>query len=581
MAFGRELRDFIAAFQAGHKIAGSNDDREYKRLRTQVLRAKNSPERLKLEEDTLRARAERLRRGPQARPMHPAQIRALDARTDYYRKRQDLMVNPPKAPSALDGIGGLGPAPSQGAVPGPQSALPIDSAGNEFQTSELDPALEDEIDEPVQLAARGGLIRKIKGYADGGAVEADEPDDYEEPDDSADFEADELDYEDDVAEGTAPAAAAPSAPQGKGYSPQAAHDAALAGTKYAMAADKSQSEGAIDVSAQSRQRAPSYRTGNGAASAAEMGEIYKAIDPQGKLSESERTMAGLAHVWEWNLKNNNPQAAERAAASMVQYGRVVAGRYQALAKVAAENGDVDGATRAILKAHAAVPDGLDMKIVKRKDGSIAWSIVDDQTGKTVENGIASPEQILAFASKGAAQSFDGLIANAAGQRASSRGGARQAGARKADQRGAYDEQISEVMAKNVKEGTADKGLEASTRHFVGQVLADNDMEAGDALTVAHELTTVGEAPTFKVARTPEGATVTLRSGREIALSKDAYQNLVALRGKAAQAYAKRQKADADKLAREGERSALRRTQDENMKAELRKTGMEPLPQGIP
>lgn len=553
MGFGREIKDFLAAMQAGQKLVGSADDAEYKRARTKYLRAQTEkltdPESLKLSKDVLRARANRLNRGPQMRPMHPAQQRALDARTDYYKLRQEQLKNPPKVPNAADDLPSLGTPPS-----GKQSALDL---GEEFDTAENDPAL---LEETEQYAARGGLIqskRKVKGYDDGGFVEDDDGD-VVEPDDDLD---DDLDEEPvgaiPTATASAPATTRTAAAR-PGYSAQAAHDGVLEGLQYAAKETGAMAEGAIEVSSQRRmggQRA--LAMGAGAASVDEMNSVRKAIDPQSKMSESERNMAALAHVYEWNLKQNNPQGAQRAAASMVQYFRQVSGRYKAIAAAAAEKGDVDGAMNAILKAHANIPDGKDIKLAKREDGSVAYSFVDTQSGKTIEKGVASPEQILQFATRGGAMSFEDLISRAAGERAGTGTGkpAREARTPKLDDRDKAMEKINEV-ADDPKQAKLDEELGPSVKHIASQIIGSNDVPAKDALGITLQLATVGTAPP-KIAKAPDGGAVaTLPDGREIKLSKDAFGNLVALRGKAQVRYDAAQRTSAEKAARDKKRSGL-------------------------
>lgn len=535
-SFGREIKDFIAAFQAGEKIMGSRDDDEYKRLRNQALKTKMSPERLKLDDDYRRAQTERLRRGPQVRPMHPSQQRALDARTDYYKALQEGLKNPPRAPSAVDDAGDSGYAPPSGGKSlGPQSAVPVDD--EPIQSAELfQDDYEDEGD-VTQLAARGGMIRR-PSYAEGGAVE--EPDYEDDEADVVDYADDDMD-EDAGAVPTGPVADPQTAPapapqtQSPGYSAQAAHDAALEGIKYARKNLGMDGDGALEVSSQARSTGMrAYLQRQGAMQQSEMNEVRKAIDPKNQMSESERNMAALAHVYEYNLKQNNPQGAARAAASMTQYFGQISGRYQALAKVAAESGDVDGAVKAMLKAHANIPDGTDFRVFKRGDGSYGYSYVETQSGNVMERGIASPEQILQFATNGAARSMEDFIVSASGTRAGNKPTGRAAAAPnkgepvpKLDDHNDALKVIDEAVTSS---GAKIKKFEPEIKHLAAQIRLGNSVTGQTALEVVGELTdekTTG----FKPEKTDSGYLVTLSSGRQVRLSRDAFQNINALRAR--------------------------------------------------
>jgi hypothetical protein len=259
------------------------------------------------------------------------------------------------------------------------------------------------------------------------------------------------------------------------------------------------------------------------------------------MSESERTMAGLAHVWEWNLKQNRPQEAEKAAASMVQYGRVLSSRYQAIASAAAEKGDVDGFLKAILKVYSAIPDGKDMKLIKRPDGSVVYRFTDVRSGKVSDQGIATPDQILAYASRGRLTSFDSLIASASGQHAGAKLLAAEPMPSLKDRVAAMD-RINEITSdqKIYKEPPGEE-----FKYLASQILRLNDMSAMDALIAVETFTVVSTKPTFKIERSGDrGAVATMADGRKIRLSKVAFGNLVALLGKAKRAYDARQEADA-------------------------------------
>jgi hypothetical protein len=558
MGFGREIKDFLAAMQAGEKMFSSMGDREYKRLRAQLLKQQvddaADPETRALKKEKTRAEIQRLKRGPQRAPMHPAQEEALRARTDYYKLRQEQLRNPPKVPSAVDDIpsGGLGVPPSR------RSALD-DPELMEFDTAELGDEYEPEgaIEDEALYAAKGGVVPKVKAkvkkYADGGVVE-DEPEvaiDEDDYDDAPEVDAEiaEVEDDDELEGGTQP----------RGYSPQAAHDAVRDGINYAReatAAPQQKEAVPTDVSAQRRMTGTrAYSQGAGAASVAEMDAVRKAIDPKGEMSESERNLAALAHVYEWNLKQNNPQGAQRAAASMVQYYRQVSDRYKAIAAVAAQNGDVDGAMAAALKAHANIPDGKDMKLIKNRDGSVTYSFTDVQSGKTIEKGIASPEDILKYVTRGGVQSFDDFVVSAAGERTGggkkAASGTARTGGGKPDPLGdqkASQEQISEAWDSVLAEYTPKGGeppevdpkvasaLKIDAYHI--QMAPENrrrNVSAREAVDAARALSMPNpEAPNdrnFKVSTAEGGRVVTFtENGRSAFIPEEQFSRLIAARG---------------------------------------------------
>lgn len=508
MGFGRELKDFLGAYQAGIKINGASDDAEYKVLRNKYLKSKVDDA---LDPDMRQAKINRLNRG--FKPVDPDVTALRRARTlDVLEQTRQRKLNGQAPAGPADGAEPYAAPPSRGGVTKPQSALPVDEP---VQTSSLDPDDEEDDDvQPVAVAARGGVITQrqkyTKGYAAGGVVEGDD-DEEETPEvDTSGDEVDPvaMDREDaaDDAEGpqsavpAAGAKAAAPAPSGKTmpYSNQAAHDAVVAGVKYAAKELGHTDDGKSAVTTEMSARAAGshkYLKGEGAASHDEMVKVGKAVDPEGKMSESERTMASLATVYEWKLKNNDPSGADRAAASMVQYYRQVSDRYKAMSAAAAEHGDVDGAIKMALRAHANVPDGKDMKLEPDGDGKIKYSMTDVQTGKVIEQQVATPEQILEFASKGSMHTFDDLLVRSSADRA-------QAGKKdkkgtagyKAKDRETADTAVDASVSDLPDQGESIKDQKPEIKGTAFQLQAANQgISKNDALRATMEMTQVDEA----------------------------------------------------------------------------------------
>jgi hypothetical protein len=479
-------------------------------------------------------------------------------------------ANPPRVPSAANTA-----APAYD-VNGPRKAIDSDGSGGDDaafaddtmgadDTFVEDTAMGVSDDEEMMGYANGGAVMR---YDDGGAVEDDE--------DFADDTAPEDDGDDEEigAIPSSPTAQAPApAPAGKGpgFSYDAAHDAAREGVLGAMSATGADQDdepaGAIptDVSAQRRPRGSqsAYLARAGAAQQAEMDEVRKAIDPEGRMTESQRNMAALAHVYEYNLKQNNPEGAQRAAASMMQYFGQMSGRYQSLAKVAAESGDVDGAVKNMLKAHANIPDGIDLRVVKTPKG-ISYTYMDEKTGKTYEQGVASPEEILSFATKGAQTSMEGFLAQASGRRAGTSGTGKAAAAPKAprepspDKLGdvekgqelmntAWTELVGGMTTKDGKPAEIDPKIAASVKDDAYRIFmhAENRKRGVNpriAAMVAGNLAIPDpdnpQARGFKLDTVEGGRVVQLGDGRTAFVPENEFNRLITQRGKAQQKLSK-------------------------------------------
>ncbi len=547
MGFGNEMKDFISAMQAGEKLGSSKDDREYKKLRNELLKS----------------RAKRLDRPAAVKAGKVISPEDLEyKRLRNRRMRRDLDGESDGAvPNAADDLVGTGK----------RSALDVDAdMQTEAPTELADMGDLPEYETDTAFSARGGAVEKvkIKKYALGGAVE---DDDEEVTDDAEDSEADDLD-EQESALPVGPvrvAASATTKSDAPGYSIQAGHDAALEGIKYSMKEHGESDDGAVatDLSAQRRSQG-SARKASGAdrASRKEVDAVEKIMkERHPDADQSEITMMSLSHIWEFNLRKNNPEGAKRAAASLVEYSKAKYDRLKNLAAAAAEHGSVDDAISFMQKAHGFVADGARIAIDKQKDGNYKYTKTDIQSGKVVEQAVASPEDVLAFAQKSAGQDYNMLVARAAGERKG--GGAKPEKEDKVpalDKRDAANGAIEEAMKARPN---LDPEMAGGLKHIAGQIITANDMAPDDVLDAVKELVMV---PKFKATPAPGGgATVKLGNGREIRLSRDAIGNLDVMRGKAKikmEADIKKQGVDATTAAK---RQALEEQQDAAGRARIR------------
>jgi len=157
-----------------------------------------------------------------------------------------------------------------------------------------------------------------------------------------------------------------------------------------------------------------YLKGYGAAPSQMMKQVADKIDPDKQMPPAERNMKAMGTVYQYYMEKGEPEKAQAAAASMVQYYRGASQQFLALAQSAAENGDLDNAAKMAIAAYANIPNGRDMSIKKTEDGQYDISVVDIKTGKTVNKKLLPPDQFAAAAMGFNAKTFDDEILNAAG-----------------------------------------------------------------------------------------------------------------------------------------------------------------------
>lgn len=445
---------FMQGFLNGYKAFPDADDRAYKKLKNELVKsqiAKNNrpagggkPARdFSAQNELARARA-----------------KTEGEKQEYYRwKRDQKNTQPSETDNVLGGISAPAAEPQQAIpttpqppggwpapTPGPQSAIeaPVQTAENEPDDDEDEPEQVAEAgdvgDDDEVSASRGGAIyAKIYESKDG------EPDgnvdiplkrdrtgedsvrlsrprsgiparnyagggDVEEGDDEDD-EDDKPDTGDDAEEGDEGGDATPSYASPQNYSALAAHDAVRDGITSSLPPP-----GAVPGPAQSAAHTQHLRGAN-AASQVDMDRIRKKVDPEGKMDESDRNMAAFSAVQQYYLKKNDPEAARAMSSSMVGYFRQQYDKNRMLASVAAEHGDIDKAIAYAQKSYVNVPDGMKLNVAMNEDGNYIYAVVDAKTGEPAMNPeTVTPEVMLQKIQQGAQQTFNGLIASAAGMR---------------------------------------------------------------------------------------------------------------------------------------------------------------------
>jgi hypothetical protein len=405
MSFAQEMKDFIAASEAGQKMIGAQSDEAYKQVKskyteemTKTLQKKNDDEEGDAAELALKQ----------------AKVRNVNAATGLSQGRLGFVNDQRKALGAVPAPGaGYSPAnstiaPAVSAQPNAPDAQPIQQAVPAGPAAFPDPQ------EPAQVAFKNGGA--VQHFAGGGAVGDDEElpaapapatEATEAPDDGAETP------EEDAPEGAVPYASAgtsdttdiSSRSRTPGYSTAAGFDAVHAGLTHNAELRGLHTPGGVMTPGRQR-AAQSWATGAHAASPDEMNAVMKAVDPDNKLPESSRSLAAIGAMYQFKMAHGDPAGAASAAGAMIDYYRQASQRYAVIAAAAAQKGDIDTATHAAMKAYANVPDGQNFQVQKTPDGKLSYTMTDEKTGKVTSQGIETPEKLAASAMGFAANGFD-------------------------------------------------------------------------------------------------------------------------------------------------------------------------------
>ena len=315
----------------------------------------------------------------------------------------------------------------------------------------------------------------------------------------------------------------------------------------------------------SRRAQQAYFMGAGAAPVNEMLAIYKKIDPNGEMGESERNLAAIGALYNYKMNSNDPEGAQKTAFQMLQHYRTASQRYAAIAKAALDEGEVSAATKAMMKSYANIPDGNDMKLWVGKDGQIGYSVTGED-GKTVDKGIISPDKLGATALNIASgKGFEQRLVAAAGERYNARSavgrgktaeGEEEAGpgVPKVKDQGELQQQVGDFVDKwhakfketpEGKEGWvmgAKKKIEdAELRQMKGMMYhmrRNNDVTDDQAFELSQKFVgapptyKAGQAPPFRVLKNDDTGERAIRfaDGRTINLPESAYAEFAIARG---------------------------------------------------
>lgn len=534
MSWSQELKDFVSGWNTSSKLS---NDKEYKSALTAattgVEERASDPETLKLAKDTGEERLKSLQEANKSAPVSRGYTQAL---TETIRANRERAAK--EAAGETTGTGLLPGGPALRSTITPDSNTPVATTTPVGAIPVENPAL----------------------YADGGLV-PDEGDDEEgtltpapavgavgPPSDATDFSA----------RGRTPSGMAPQLLSD-------AHSAVKGGYKH-LEKEFSLGGTGIKTAAQKR-KALAFQKGAGGLSPEEMDAARKTIDPENKLTESQRNLAALGAVYQFWQNKGDGEKAQRVAGQMLQHYRTASERYAAIAAHAAEQGNLDVATQAAVKAYANVPDGRDMTIRKTGDGNLIYEYTDEN-GKTLSKGIATPQQLASSAMGLVQGGFDKAILSAAGQReeeakASGKGTGEAVGgsAPKSSDRKTIREEISEPITKAKEEWKKknpdkepDEALWGDIHDAAEHIMGQNKTTTREAVRAAQELvaplkSSPTETPWKVTDKEGGGVRLKMRSGVALDLDDDQFDTLMnqrAARVKAAMVAEDQAKADATK-----------------------------------
>jgi len=110
------------------------------------------------------------------------------------------------------------------------------------------------------------------------------------------------------------------------------------------------------------------------------------------------------------------EEAKKVAADILMSYRQSFSRWTAVAQAAAEDGNMDGAVEAAVKAYAFVPDGNEVDVNKKGD-DFELVVKNIETGETTTKQLVPPNELYAMIMGFGPADFDNAIMAAAGQKA--------------------------------------------------------------------------------------------------------------------------------------------------------------------
>jgi hypothetical protein len=128
----------------------------------------------------------------------------------------------------------------------------------------------------------------------------------------------------------------------------------------------------------------------------EMEQIFKTVDPSGKLDDSLRTIYAMRKGVEFYMTRGQPDKAAKWAAGLIQYSNLVSRQYGIEAVKAGRAGDMEGMVQLAVKSYDAIPDGMSVqaKLIGGKEVSITRT---DEEGNVIDTHRLTPQQVFQMA----------------------------------------------------------------------------------------------------------------------------------------------------------------------------------------
>lgn len=127
----------------------------------------------------------------------------------------------------------------------------------------------------------------------------------------------------------------------------------------------------------------------------DIAEIDRTIDPKGELAPHLRSIARLNGMYDFYLKQGNPEKASKMAWSMAQYARKMAMSGGAQMQALIEKGNMAGAAKVFEKVYEEMPNGNDIK-VKPVKGGIEYKVFDID-GNPTDGGRLAIDEVMRLA----------------------------------------------------------------------------------------------------------------------------------------------------------------------------------------
>lgn len=134
-----------------------------------------------------------------------------------------------------------------------------------------------------------------------------------------------------------------------------------------------------------------------AASPQQVQTMAKAVDPEDKLTDAARTLAGMYAGIIHSYKHADPKGAQEIAQSFIGYSLLQSATLGDNALKDLRKGNTADAVKKLVEAQNIVPDGTVAHARPTKDGGAEFIQKDQETGQVVQQGRMSQEELVAFA----------------------------------------------------------------------------------------------------------------------------------------------------------------------------------------